>query len=190
MKKITKIKEQLSEYRPRTIQEETDLQVIIDALEEYGEKIFYRESTLFHMTSSAIILNEKKDKVLFAYHLIYKSYAWLGGHADGECDLFEVTCKEIKEESGLENITPISGEIASVEILPVKPHFKNGKMVPHHLHLNVTYLFIASDKANLQIKPDENSSLKWIPIHELENFVTEEEMLDVYKKIISREVSL
>ena len=39
MKKITKIKEQLSEYRPRTIQEETDLQVIIDALEEYGEKI-------------------------------------------------------------------------------------------------------------------------------------------------------
>ena len=63
------------------------------------------------------------------YHNIYDSWAWMGGHADGEEDLFKVAEREAKEESGITDIKAISEEIASIEILPVSGHEKKGKYV-------------------------------------------------------------
>lgn len=42
-----------------------------------------------------------------AYHKIYDSWAWLGGHADGERDLLKVAVKEVKEESGVVHVRPL-----------------------------------------------------------------------------------
>ena len=36
-------------------------------------------------------------KVLMIYHNIYKSWAWTGGHADGESDLLGTAIRELKE---------------------------------------------------------------------------------------------
>ena len=186
MKKLQEFVQKLEEYKPYNSQEEVDKKAMLEVLNQFGKNIFDRSSSLMHMTSSAIVLNEEKNKVLFAYHLIYNSYAWLGGHADGEIDLFKVAIKEVKEETGLKNIYYDSDNIASIEILPVFAHMKRGQLVPNHLHLNVTYLFTASEKEDVVIKPDENSSIKWIPIEELDKYVKEKDMMKIYKKIISK----
>lgn len=153
----------LRRYNPHNEQEERDKAEIIRRLEA-GEELFGRDNISSHFTASAWVVNKDRKKVLMAYHNLYDSWAWLGGHADGEKDLLKVAIKEVKEESGLTNVKPISEEGYSLEILAVAGHYKKGKYVPSHLHLNLTYLLEADDSEPLKIKPDENSQVGWFTL--------------------------
>ena len=154
------ILESIERYIPFNDQEERDRVLILRALRE-EKNIFSRENEAMHMTASAWVTNETQDRVLMAYHNLYDSWSWLGGHADGECDLLSVALREVCEESGITRVRPESEEIFSLEILTVDGHEKRGRYVPSHLHLNVTYLLIADEDDVLRIKPDENSGVKW-----------------------------
>jgi len=103
------------------------------------------QNEIAHITSSAFIINKDKDKVLMVYHNIYNSWSWVGGHVDGEEDLLYVAMKEAKEETVIKNVSPVSDNILSMDILPVlgHRHIRKGKYVPPHLHLSVTYLLEA-----------------------------------------------
>ena len=101
-----------------------------------------------------------------AYHNIFRSWAWLGGHADGDPDLLAVALREVHEESGVTHVAPVSRDIFSIEVLTVDGHIKHGQYVPSHLHLNVTYLLEADTGDTLTAKPDENSGVRWFPIGE------------------------
>ena len=154
------ILESIERYIPFNDQEERDRVLILRALRE-EKNIFSRENEAMHMTASAWVTNETQDRVLMAYHNLYDSWSWLGGHADGECDLLSVALREVCEESGITRVRPASEEIFSLEILTVDGHEKRGRYVPSHLHLNVTYLLIDDEDDVLRIKPDENSGVKW-----------------------------
>ncbi len=60
------------------------------------------------------------------YHKIYDSWAWTGGHSDGDSDLLYVAIKEAKEETGIKNVIPISENIYSLELTNVIGHEKRG----------------------------------------------------------------
>ena len=187
MKNYIEMLEEIKQYQPKENSfEEVEKEAILKFLETYQEFAFDRNNLIAHMTSSAIIINKDKTKVLFAYHLIYKSFGWLGGHADNEFDLYEVAKKELKEESGLVHFKEYSKKPISLEILPVYAHIKKGKKVPTHLHLNVTYVFIGDETDPLTVKKDENNAVAWINISEIDKLVTEEEMKGVYKKILDK----
>lgn len=160
-----RLKEQIRAYRPVNEQEERDKELILRCLETEKD-IFTRENHLAHMTASAWIVNEQRTKVLMAYHNIYKSWSWLGGHADGETDLLKVALKEAREESGILHVKPVSEELYSLEVLTVDGHVKKGAYVSSHLHLNVTYLLQAEETDALHIKEDENSNVAWFPLEE------------------------
>ena len=128
----------LSEYNPHNPQEEQDRSEILRRLEQ-GEQLFTRDNLSAHLTVSGWVVSPDRTQVLMAYHNLYDSWAWLGGHADGEQDLLSVALREVQEESGLV-ARPVSDEIFSVEILPVAGHEKRGVYVPSHLHLNVTLI--------------------------------------------------
>lgn len=129
-------------------------------------------------------MNREYDKVLMIYHNIYHSWAWTGGHADGEEDLLAVAIREAEEETGVTGIVPIKDGIYSLEILTVDGHEKRGAYVPSHLHLNITYLLEADEEAVLRIKPDENSGVKWFPLEEALKASSEPWMVErVYKKL-------
>ncbi|MNT18188.1 NUDIX domain protein [compost metagenome] len=123
---------------------------------------------------------------MFVFHNLYNSWAWTGGHSDGDNDLLNVAIKEAKEETGIKTIKPISNDIFSMEILPVWGHVKKGKFVPSHQHLNLTYILEADENEVLQIKEDENSDVKWIPINEIDDYSKENNMKRYYKKIIEK----
>ena len=160
-----RLKEQIRVYRPVNEQEERDRELILHCLETEKD-IFTRKNHLAHMTASAWIVNEPRTKVLMAYHNIYHSWSWLGGHADGETDLLKVALKEAQEESGIRHVKPVSEEIYSLEVLTVDGHVKKGAYVSSHLHLNVTYLLQAEETDTLHIKEDENSNVAWFPLEE------------------------
>lgn len=177
------LQQQLEQYQPYNEQEERDKAVMLQMLSSQPD-IFCRENLAAHMTASAWILNRTHDKVLMIYHNIYQSWAWTGGHADGEKDLLAVAKKEAMEETGVKDIKAVTEDIFSVEILTVDGHEKRGVYVPSHLHLNVTYLLEADEEEVLRVKPDENSGVKWFALEDALEAATEPWMvLRIYKKL-------
>ena len=158
--------EQLRSFVPFNEQEAVDRDVALRCLKQ--PDIYVRDNELVHITASSWIVNADRTKVLMAYHNIMQTWAWLGGHADGETDLLQVALREAREESGVKNIRPVSENLYSVEMLFVGGHVKRGKYVNSHLHLNATYLLEADETDELFVKADENSGVRWIPIDEVE----------------------
>lgn len=176
---------QIEQYQPHTTQEVKDKAEILHWASEYSN-LLTRENTKGHMTSSSFVMDESMTYILMAYHHIYQSYSWTGGHTDGEEDFLAVAWREAKEETGVKWIEPFSKEIIALDILPVPAHIKKGKEVEAHQHLNVCYLFIAKKDQPLQIKADENSAVDWIKAADLDKAVTEDFMIPVYQKILNR----
>ena len=157
--------ESIRAYQPFNEQEEMDKSLILDWIETQNNA-FSRDNTVAHMTASAWVVNKDRSRVLMVYHNIYDSWSWLGGHADGDRDLLAVSMREVREESGLTAVRPVSPHIYSLEILTVDGHEKRGAYVSSHLHLNVTYLLEADPAAPVRRKPDENSAVAWFGLEE------------------------
>ncbi|MBR0475085.1 MAG: NUDIX hydrolase [Erysipelotrichaceae bacterium] len=175
--------EELREYVPFNEQEEKDRKIIIDLLENVDD-IYDRSNDIAHMTASAWVINRQHTKILMAYHNIYKSYSWLGGHADGDKNLLRVALREVQEESGLVHLKPVSDNIFSIEVLPVNGHEKKDRYVSSHLHINVTYLIEADSDEPLTVKPDENKALKWFDIDKVIDSSNEEWFKErIYSKL-------
>ena len=134
--------EQLEQYRPFNEQEARDREELLRRMCS-GEDLYTRDNSAAHFTASAWVVSPGRDQVLMAYHNLYDSWAWLGGHADGERDLLSVALREVREESGLVQLRPVFRDIYSLEILTVNGHEKHGRYVSSHLHLNLTYLLEA-----------------------------------------------
>ena len=181
--------EELKQYHPRSEQEAADREMILRYIETFPDTILTRENGFAHMTGSSMIFNRERDKVLMAYHNIYRSWSWTGGHADGEEDMLLVAEKEAKEETGVETLRILGkkaedGFLSAVDVLPVWGHVKRGRYITSHLHLNLSYLFEAEEKEILHIKEDENSQVAWLPVSEIRTKVSEPDMIPVYEKLI------
>ena len=156
---------QLQRVRPSNEQEEKDCRQMQLLLRSYPD-LDTRKNACCHLTASAWVTNQTHDKVLMAYHNIYQSWSWLGGHADGDTDLLHTALREVREESGLETVRALSDDIFSVEILTVDGHAKRGEYVSSHLHLNVTYLLEADETQPVRRKADENSAVAWFSLED------------------------
>lgn len=178
------IYEDLLAFTPLTEEETADYALMLDAAQ--SERSFGREWPI-HFTASAWVVNPERTKTLMVYHNIYKSWSWIGGHADGEHDLALVAAKELAEETGLENAQLAHTGLLSCEVLTVDGHRKRDAYVPSHLHLNATYLFEADESAALRVAPDENSGVRWLTFDEALAASTEPWMVEhVYRKLIAR----
>lgn len=176
---------QIKNYVPYNEREKDEKEVMLDFIKN-NKDVLTRDNKIAHFTTSAWIVNKDKTKVLMIYHNIYNSWAWVGGHADGEENLFKVIKREIEEETGLTNVKSLSNEIYGINIGAVNPHYKNGKYVGTHLHLDVEYLFEANEEDETRIKEDENSGVKWIEIDKINDYVLEEKMQKIYLSLNER----
>lgn len=174
--------ESIAAYKPYNVQEEQDKKVTLEYINQFSN-ILMRENNFAHITSSSWLVNKDRTKVVMIYHNIYQSWAWTGGHADGESDLLHVAIKEAKEETGLKTITPVSEDIYSLELLCVNGHVKRGNYVSSHIHINVTYLLEADEAEEMSVKEDENSGVKWLPLDEAVNASSEPWMRTIYSKL-------
>lgn len=171
-------------YIPYNEQEKADKELILKALKE-NTNLFTRENPFMHFTSSSYIVNTNRDKVLMIYHKIYDSWSWVGGHNDGDTDFLNVAKKETLEETGVSN-AQVHKKILSIDILPVKGHFKKDKYVSSHLHLNIAYLFEAHENTTLIVNEEETKGVKWLPINELSKYCNEKDFVKLYVKFNER----
>ena len=166
-------------------QNETESSDIRQWMERYGDKLLTRMPE-GHFTAAGFIFNPERTKTLMIYHNIYRSWAWTGGHADGERDLLAVALREAQEETGICGLRRLGAGIASMEILPVWGHVKRGEWVSSHLHLNVSYLLTADRDSPLTVREEENSGVAWLPADRLLELTNEWQMDEVYTKLLRR----
>lgn len=178
--------EPIGRFQPGDEREAQEQRMILGMIDRLGDAILTRESEIAHMTASSIIVSPDRRRTLMAFHRIYNSWAWTGGHADGEDDFEAVARREAQEETGISGLRRLGGGIASIEILPVWAHMKRGRPVGSHLHLNVSYLFEADDSLPLSVREDENSAVGWLAVDRLDEYVSEPPMLPVYRRLLRR----
>ena len=176
------LRETIERYQPSCEQEREDRRMMLKYLNEVPD-VLTRANETAHFTASAWVVNPARTKALMLYHNIYDSWSWSGGHADGEEDMLSVALREVREETGIDRVRPVTEELYSVEILTVNAHVKRGKYVVPHLHLNLTYLLEADDQQAVHEKPDENSAVRWFPLDGAPEASSEPEMRVIYRKL-------
>lgn len=179
------VRQIILDYTPQDSREIKDKELILHYLSE-GHDALNRTDIIGHFTASAWITDPSRQLVLMAFHNIYKHWAWIGGHADGDGDLFAVAKREAVEETSVTNLTSLSLSPVSIEVLGVPSHVRRGEIVSAHLHFNVTYLFEADPTLPVFIKADENSAVGWRTIEQVLSPFSEEEMIPIYTKLIDR----
>lgn len=205
------LRDAVAAFEPFNEQEAADKRVILRALDTDPD--CFDRSAQAHMACSIWVVDPSFTQTLLVYHNIYDSWSWIGGHADGVCDLAAVALRELQEETGVAHARLVAGEahgaddasaaseptvggvrplcgpggIYSLEVLTVDGHEKRGAYVSSHLHLNVTYLAIADPAEPIRIKPDENSGVRWVPLEDAIRLSTEPWIRDrIYRKLIDK----
>lgn len=190
---LERLKALLRSCTPQNPQEKEDLQVMLQACELHPD-VLSRSCEDGHFTASAWICDREHKRVLLVYHRIFDSWAWTGGHADGDPDLLRVALREAEEETGLREFQLLNTDVLSgdekppisLEILKVKAHRRRGLFVPAHLHYNLTWLLEADATTPLRIKEDENSGVAWFLLDEVCAHCSEPQMQPIYAKLNSR----
>ena len=140
-----------------------DKELFLRCLNDFHD-ILTRDNKIVHLTSSAFAVNKERNKFLMIHHNIYNSWAWTGGHSDNEKDQLKVAMKELKEETGVKNPTPLLDKAFA--------------------------LIECSEEETLMLKEDENSGVMWIPFNEISKYCSEPHMIPIYEKLIEKLKSL
>ncbi|MCL2343348.1 MAG: NUDIX hydrolase [Firmicutes bacterium] len=173
-------------FLPSNRQEINDKKVILEFIARFRDTVLLRENEIAHITSSGFLMNPELTKVLLVHHNIRGVWAWTGGHADGDPDLLRVAVREAKEETGVELLRPLSESAASIDILPVFGHEKNGKYVSAHLHLSVAYILICDEVQATRAKPGENTGVAWFKTEKFTEEYFDAPDVYLYNKLINR----
>ncbi|OEJ99488.1 NUDIX hydrolase [Roseivirga misakiensis] len=150
----------LSVYAPE-YKEELDFRQRMLALLKAPD-CFLRSSLKAHFTASAWVIDPEFNEALLTHHVKLNRWLQLGGHADGDEDLLNVSKKELSEESGLTSFKPYTTEIFDIDIHTI-PERKN---VPEHEHFDVRFLFMA-DKAEEIKFNHESNEVAWVSLSEI-----------------------
>lgn len=146
----------LHNYHPSNVDEQEFKQRMIAFIEEHPD-CFERSLAIGHVTASAWLLNKKGDKALLMHHAKLDRWFQLGGHCDGNPDVLAVAIKEAQEESGINDIAPVSEEIFDIDIHLIPAHKKEAA----HDHYDIRFLLqVMSDEDFVQ--NSESKELRWI----------------------------
>lgn len=169
----------LGGYTAWDAQEQQYLRQTIDFVRE-NEDCFERSLEPGHMTSSAWILSPDRQQVLLLFHTKLGKWLQPGGHADGDPDLLEVALREVKEETGLQELRTLNAGIFDLDIHTIPAR----KSDPEHLHYDLRFLLEASPDAPL-FQNHESRALRWVPLTEVNGLTQERSVLRMVEKSLA-----
>jgi 8-oxo-dGTP pyrophosphatase MutT (NUDIX family) len=113
-----------------------------------------------HVTASAFIVNEARDALLLILHAKLGRWLQPGGHVDADdLDVAHAAEREVREEVGLEQLTPNGVLDVDVHSIPAL-HSQ-----PAHEHFDVRFLFTAKEAR--VVAGSDAQAARWVPIAEL-----------------------
>lgn len=167
---------QLRDYQVRWKDESKTVERFIDFVSSHPD-CFERGLRIGHVTGSAWVVNPAGTHVLLTHHKKLDMWVQLGGHADGDSDVFRVARREAEEESGLEAVAPVSNRIFDVDVHRIPAREDE----PEHFHWDIRYALRAVGNETYAVS-DESHDLRWIEIQSLASVTQEESMLRMARK--------
>lgn len=143
-----------------------------------NEDCFKRELLIGHVTGSAWIINNARTHVLMMHHRKLNQWFQPGGHCDGDSDVLNVALKEANEETGLENLKVVNGEIYDVDVHQIPER----KGIPAHLHYDVRFL-IEADMNEQLIVTEESNDLAWVSLEKIAEHNDSESIMRMARKM-------
>ncbi len=161
----------VQQYLKQFPEEETKILPLKEYLKKFDdEKIIDWNNQEGHLTVGAFVYCKEKDKFLVLYHKDLEMYLYPGGHVDRlDENLFTASKRELKEETGLENLEPI---LIDNIVLPfdIDIHFipfNKRVNMPGHYHFDFRYLFLVDDMRDIIMDEEECKNYQWISSNEL-----------------------
>lgn len=116
-----------------------------------------------HLTSSALVVDAARERVLVLEHRKLRRWFQPGGHADGEANLAASALREASEESGIDGLV-VFGPAIDLDIHEVRPPAE----APHD-HLDVRYLVLAPAGA-VAAHNHESTGQAWVTESQLDGY--------------------
>lgn len=136
-----------------------------------------RQQLAGHLTGSAWVLSEDRTHALLTYHGKLDLWVQLGGHVEDDADMLSAALREACEESGLDDVKPLSDQIFDVDIHPIPANPKE----PAHFHYDIRFLFTADRTAPIVVS-SESKDLAWVEIEKISELTSEESVLRMVRK--------
>lgn len=128
---------------------------VLDFCRRHDDALF-RSCLDGHLTGSAFVVDSRGESVLLIHHRKLGRWLQPGGHADGQGNLAIVALSEVREETGLEDLTLLLPAFdIDVHVIPARP----GE--PEHLHLDLRFVMVADSAQSLTLAEGEVYDAKW-----------------------------
>lgn len=172
---------ELNEFHPFDEEERQDVQKTITFLKD-EPRAFERGCLEGHVTGSAFVVDESGKYLLLTHHLKLGKWIQLGGHCDGDENVFAVAKQEVREETGLKGFKTTTG-VFDVSVHGI-PEYKD---ILRHLHYDIRYLFVADRSQKLTLRENESRELRWVSVEELGKWWADSHVLKrIQAKLYSR----
>jgi len=158
----------LRQYIEQYANEQNELKEIYSFVENhYGKQLFDRKNFNGHITTSAFIINENRDRLLLLKHKFLNRWLQPGGHVDStDTSLIAAAQREGEEETGLGsvNLQTVSSKIFDVDSHLIPENKKKQEFA--HTHHDIRFLF-QSSTSTISIADEESTGSKWVLLTDL-----------------------
>ena len=172
----------LARYREENPEETGTVERFIDFVSAHPD-CFERSLQEGHVTGSAWMVDRSGTRVLLTHHKRMNKWVQLGGHTDGHHDVLDAALREAREESGIEGIKPLSGDIFDIDVHPIPAR----KDEPAHYHYDVRFTVTVTGSEEYTVS-DESHDLAWVDVGRLSEYTAEESMLRMGRKWGKRDI--
>ena len=148
---------------------------------------FQRTCRPGHVTGSAWVLSADRQRCLLVHHAKLNRWLQPGGHADGDPHLAEVALREVREETGLEELelATTAGELVPLDLdvhrIPPRIGPEGTLREDAHEHHDVRFLVIAHSTAEPTAN-EESHDVGWFTAEEVRRLTDEQSVLRMLAK--------
>ena len=164
-------------YRPRSAVETADLARLGELL---GGDPWSRDTPL-HVTGSAFVVHPPSGRVLLRWHERQEAWLQVGGHGDpGETDPLDIALREGREETGLDDLSPLEGSAEPIHVVVVSVRPRGAE--PAHEHLDIRYV-LRTSHPEAMVAESETAPLRWVEPEQAEHLVGRDNARETLRRL-------
>lgn len=166
------------------------IKLFTDFIDRTATADLYRRNNFDgHITTSAFIIDRKKQEILLLRHKTLQRWLQPGGHLEQDESLLHSALREAVEETRIPATDLVNIPVADNIAVPfdIDPHHipaNEKKKEEAHYHHDVRYLFEYTGQGSNEFNTEEATGLRWVSFAELANDDTFGKMVEKIERFI------